>query len=114
MTPRDARAACDAAKARLVQDVVAFAFGEPVEEIAAATRRAKGPALARQAAMYLTHVACGMSLGRVAVAFGRDRSTVSHACSLIEDRRDEPGFDACIGRLEAFLRAAPPPFEGPL
>lgn len=99
----------DAARARLVQQAVAFVFREPVEEIAAPTRRSKKTAFARQVAMYLTHVAFGMSLSRVAMAFGRDRTTVAHACQLIETRRDDPKFDAHLDDLEGFLRAAPPP-----
>jgi len=35
-----------------------------------------------------------LSLTEVARGFARDRTTVSHACHLIEDRRDDPDFDA--------------------
>ncbi len=97
----------DAAKAGLAQHAVAFAFKLPVEEIAAPTRRSKSAAFARQAAMYLMHVAFGVSLARVAMAFGRDRTTVAHACHLIEDRREDQDLDARLEDLEAFLRAAP-------
>jgi len=102
----------DVAKAKLTQQAVAFVFGEVVEEIAARTRRSKQAAHARQAAMYLTHIAFGMSYGRVANAFGRDRSTVAYACRVIEDRRDDHAFDAHLDTLEEFLRAAPPPDHG--
>lgn len=99
----------DEARARLAQHAVAFVFRQPHEEIAARTRRSKGAAFARQTAMYLTHVAFGMSLARVAAAFGRDRTTVSHACHVVEDRREDPSFDAYLEDLEAFLRAVPAP-----
>lgn len=99
----------DHARVRLVQHAVAFAFRQPHEEIAAPTRRSKSVALARQTAMYLAHVAFGMSLARVAQAFARDRTTVSHACQVIEDRREDPLFDAHLERLETFLRWAPDP-----
>jgi len=102
----------DVARARLTQQAVAFVFGEVMEEIAARTRRSKQAAHARQAAMYLTHIAFGMSYGRVANAFGRDRSTVAYACRVIEDRRDDQDFDAHLDTLEEFLRAAPPPDHG--
>ncbi|MEZ5938690.1 MAG: helix-turn-helix domain-containing protein [Hyphomonadaceae bacterium] len=59
--------------------------------------------------MYLAHTAFGMSLARIGVAMGRDRSTVAHACHAIEDRRDDPSFDAWIARLEQAVRAAPQP-----
>ncbi|MCG8441941.1 MAG: chromosomal replication initiator DnaA [Caulobacterales bacterium] len=91
----------------MAQQAVAFVFGLPVEEIAAATRRSKSAALARQSAMYLTHIAFGLNFARVADAFGRDRTTVAHACQVIEERRDDPEFDTCIENLESFLRAAP-------
>ena len=35
--------------------------------------------------------------------FGRDRTTVSHACAVIEDLRDDPEFDAEVSRLERRL-----------
>ena len=97
----------DFAKAALVQYAVAFAFQEKIDDISARTRGPKGAALARQAAMYLTHVAFGMSLARVAAVFQRDRATVAHACQVTEDRRENPNFDACLDDLETFLRAAP-------
>ncbi|MEZ5920228.1 MAG: helix-turn-helix domain-containing protein [Parvularculaceae bacterium] len=67
------------------------------------TRAAK-VAFARQLAMYLCHVVGDMSLRDVAAAFGRDRTTVSHACHAIEDRRDCPLYDKQIEYLEARLR----------
>lgn len=97
----------DLARARLAQQAVAFAFDERLEEIAVPTRRTRSAAYARQTAMYLAHIAFGMSLGRVAQAFGRDRSTVAHACRMIEDRREDGDFNDCLDRLEEFLRAAP-------
>ncbi|WP_330998256.1 helix-turn-helix domain-containing protein [Devosia faecipullorum] len=60
-------------------------------------------ARARQLAMYLTHVVLGQSLTAVGIAFGRDRTTVSYACALIEDMRDDPHFDEDVSRLEALL-----------
>jgi chromosomal replication initiation ATPase DnaA len=53
--------------------------------------------------MYLTHVVYGRSLAEVGAAFGRDRTTVSYACGLIEDQRDDPHFDREVDRLEAIL-----------
>lgn len=53
--------------------------------------------------MYLAHVAKGISLTAIGAAFGRDRTTVSYACSLIEDLRDDVEFDAELDRLEALL-----------
>lgn len=72
-----------------------------------ATRRGRGQtAFARQVAIYLTHIGFGMTLTEVATLFGRDRSTVSYACRLIERRRDEPRIDATVGMLERALGVA--------
>ncbi|HEV7276116.1 MAG TPA: hypothetical protein VGN80_07510 [Devosiaceae bacterium] len=35
--------------------------------------------------------------------FGRDRTTVAHACARIEDLRDRPEIEAELGQLEAEL-----------
>ena len=60
-------------------------------------------ARARQLAMYLAHTMLGQSLADVGEAFGRDRTTVSYACNLIEDLRDDPAFEAAVTRLEAVI-----------
>jgi chromosomal replication initiation ATPase DnaA len=66
--------------------------------------RCRAPAArARQIAMYLTHVAMGQSLTAVGLAFKRDRTTVSYACGLVEDMRDDLKFDAEMDRLEHLL-----------
>lgn len=62
-------------------------------------------ALARQTAMYLAHVGCSLSLTEVGTLFERDRTTVAHACALIEDRRDNPDFDRALELLERAVRA---------
>ncbi len=54
----------------------------------------------RQIAMYLCHVALGMTMTDVGLGFGRDRSTVAHSCAVVEDRRDEPDYDDFIATLE--------------
>lgn len=72
-------------------------------------RRSRASAFARQVAMYLAHVGFGLSMAEVGKAFGRDRTTVVHACHLIEDRRDERRFDDLLDHLEqaaVALRAA--------
>jgi chromosomal replication initiation ATPase DnaA len=60
-------------------------------------------ASARQLAMYLMHVVMGRDYAAVGAYFDRDRTTVSHACAVIEDRRDDPAFDAEVARLEEAL-----------
>lgn len=60
----------------------------------------------RQIAMYVAHVVLRLTLTEIGLAYGRDRTTVSHACKMVEDRRDDPGFDrfvAVVERLSSML-----------
>lgn len=83
--------------------LTAKACGVEYAEVAA-VKRSAAVVFARQLAMYLCHVVGDMSLSVVAAEFGRDRSTVSHACHAIEDRRECPIFDRQIEHLERDLR----------
>jgi chromosomal replication initiation ATPase DnaA len=87
---------------RAIDPAVAAVFEVDVRDLSAATRRSPRAAFARQVAMYLAHVVCGLSLTEVGGLFARDRTTVAHACEVIEDRRDDPELD---GRLEHLERA---------
>lgn len=107
MSLKERRAADDAA-ARLAAGAAGYALGAPVEEIVGEARGSAEAAFARQVAMYLCHVSLEWSLGRIAQAFGRDRSTVAHACHSIEDRRDDDVFDDWIAALEESVRMAAP------
>jgi hypothetical protein len=44
-----------------------------------------------------------MTLSDAGFLFGRDRTTASHACRVIEDLRDDPGLDGLLDAMEAFL-----------
>ena len=61
-------------------------------------------ALARQVAMYLAHVGCELSLTAVGRVFGRDRTTVAHACNRVEDARERPEFDSALAMMERSVR----------
>lgn len=94
----DVQRACTAAQA-----VVAVAFGQSAFQPGGPeeTRMpARTTAFARQIAMYLAHVGFGVSMAEVGKIFGRDRTTVVHACHVIEDRRDEARFDDLLDHLE--------------
>jgi hypothetical protein len=54
----------------------------------------------RQIAMYVCHVQLGIPMSDIGPCFGRDRTTVGHACQVVEDRRDEPAFDEFVAALE--------------
>jgi chromosomal replication initiation ATPase DnaA len=75
-------------------------FGLDVGCLLAPSRGSPRASLARQVAMYLCHVAFAMSFEAIGRAFGRDRTTVAHACRVIEDRRDDIWFDCRIATLE--------------
>lgn len=93
------------AVARLAEVAIVAAARIPLAGLRAAHRGRKSIAVARQTAMYLAHVAFGLSLTRVGICFGRDRTTVRHACALIEDRRDDPRLEFGLTALEAALLA---------
>jgi hypothetical protein len=84
-----------------VESAVTATFGMPPACLRATTRGTYLVAFARQSAMYLAHVAFGLSYTAVGRGFGRDRTTAAHACRLIEQRRDDPTVDALLGALEA-------------
>lgn len=77
----------------------------PVRLLIHPSRGRLAVARARQIAMYLAHVMLGRSLTDIGLAFGRDRTTVSYACGLIEDMRDDKSFDEEICVLERQLEA---------
>lgn len=82
---------------------VAAARGVPTRQLLSPNRGEADVAQARQLAMYLMHVVLGRIYLDVGRFFGRDRTTVSYACALIEDLRDDPEFDAEVSRLERRL-----------
>ena len=106
-SPPPLSALTDDHEAALIAEVVALATGVPAADIRSSARRGRAAVKARQAAMYLAYVIFQWPLDRVGAAFGRDRTTAGHACRQIEDRRDDPDFDAGLEVLEACLRVAP-------
>ena len=95
----------DEDNARFAASLAAFALGQKAEEVMAAGRGRPPVSFARHVAMYLCHVALGMSLSRIARAFDKDRSTVAHGCHQVEDRREDSDFDVWIEQLEDGMRS---------
>ena len=83
---------------------VARDFGLDMVALFAPTRGAPRAAFARQVAMYLAHTGFELSLGAISRVFDRDRTTVSHACHVIEDGRDDIWLDCRLEALELFCR----------
>jgi len=93
------------AQTRVLQ-AVEMAFAVSRHDLCAATRGRCDIAFARQTGMYLARVALGMTLSGAGHLFGRDRTTCSHACRIVEDLRDDPGFDALLHEMEEFVLGA--------
>ena len=92
---KTAQRLCDAAML-----ATSAAFALPLCELAAPTRRSPYAAFARQSAMYLAHVAFGLSYSEIGRGFRRDRTTAAYACRLVEDWRDDPAVDMVLASLE--------------
>lgn len=84
---------------------VARDFGLDMDALFAPTRGAPRAAFARQVAMYLAHTGFELSCETIGAVFDRDRSTVSHACHVVEDGRDDIWLDCRLEALELFCRA---------
>ena len=84
--------------------LVAAEFGVAESELARSARCARPVAFARQAAMYMAHVAYQLSYAEVARAFGRERTTVAYACAVVEDARDDPALEARLDKVERRMR----------
>lgn len=85
---------------RAIEMAVAQVFGVDSVALEQHSRGVARVALARQVAMYLAHVGCGLSMTAAGRLFGRDRTTVAHACLIVEDKRDDPMFDRALDLLE--------------
>lgn len=83
-----------------IDRLVGTVFAVSTDAIDQPTRGRAPIALARQVAMYLAHIGTSLSLSETARLYHRDRTTVAHACSLVEDRRDDPHFDRALDLLE--------------
>lgn len=101
----------DLLRCRVVWRLVTELFSSACErELSAGIARRRPRCHMRQIAMYLSHVVLSVSYRTIAIAFGRDRSTVMHACAVVEDRRDDLGYDRFVERCERCVNAVFSPF----
>lgn len=84
----------------VILEMVSKVFKVSTRDLLAKSRSQAHIAFARQVAMYLTHICCGLNLTQTGKLFDRDRTTVAYACNLVEDRRDEIKFDLTLEILE--------------
>lgn len=97
--------AAEAGRIRMAEAAVAAALHVPEARLRSRSRERFPIARARQQAMYLSHIVFGLSLSRVGIGFGRDRTTVRHACAVLEDSRDDAAADLALSAMEAGLLA---------
>jgi hypothetical protein len=91
--------------------IVARHRGVPLGRMLHRQRCEADVAEARMLAMYLVHVVLGRTYSEVGAVFGRDRTTVAHACARIEDMRDRLSFDEEVAALEAEIESVRPEEE---
>lgn len=90
---------------RLVLDhATALVFGVNSRCLQQAVRGGQRVAMVRQVAMYLAHVALGRNLTEAGRLYGRDRTTAAHACTVVEDLRENAAFDRAVAELERVVR----------
>lgn len=89
-----------------VLDILSAFFNISGRDLRSHSRCERAVARVRQIGMYVVHVTLGLTMSQVGRAFGRDRSTVAHACHLIEDMREDQEFDRIIHTVETVVRAA--------
>lgn len=102
--PREPARVPESCLREMLEQTVLRVFMVESDDLWSHTRGCPRAAFARQVAMYLAHVACSLSLTEVGELFARDRTTVAHACGLIEDLRDDPVLDRSLDLLEGVLR----------
>lgn len=87
-------------------DIAAALFNVESRQLRQPGRTSQEVARVRQIAMYVTHVALGVSQTEIGIGFCRDRTTVLHACQIVEDLRDDREFDRIVAVVERIARAA--------
>lgn len=83
-------------------------FQVSLKELRSTERENNHIARIRQFGMYIAHTMFGLSMAEVAYAFCRERTTVKHACHLIEDMREDEKFDQNVSDFEYLVRSLYP------
>lgn len=90
--------------AQFVNQMIAAAFQLKAERLLKSDRGAVRVNRPRQISMYLMNTALSLKFTEIAEFYNKDRTTVSHACRVIEELRDDPEFDERIGEFEKTIR----------
>ncbi len=86
-----------------IEALVSDAFGVTADHLQGTFRGSASTAFARQVAMYLMHTRLGFSYAAAAARFGRDRTTASYACRIVEERREDTTVDSVVALLETAI-----------
>lgn len=87
----------------MVVGIVSDWSGIAGDVILSPRRGSREAVLARQVAAYLCVVCGHWSGNKLAIEFGRNRSSIDRALRVVEDLRDDPPFDAELAELEGSL-----------
>ncbi len=90
----------------IAKTIVAQIYGVNMKDLRSRRRKNARTALARQIAMYLSHIVLEMSFAEIGRAFRRSRSTACHALHHVEDMREDIELDSTLLQLEVLLRRA--------
>jgi hypothetical protein len=90
---------------RFVSQITAETISLLSDRVIVRSERRRPSCHVRQISMYVCHVALRMSFSDIGAAFGRDRTTVGHACHVVEDRRDDVAFDEFVSAIERMATA---------
>lgn len=93
------------ATCRIVRQVIAEMTELTGDRVQLRRDRRRTACHVRQIAMYVCHVALEIPMSDIGDAFGRDRTTVAHACGVVEDRRDDPAYDDFVSAIERIATA---------
>ncbi|MEX0345066.1 MAG: helix-turn-helix domain-containing protein [Rhizobiaceae bacterium] len=89
-----------------VLDIAAAMFNVSGRQLRDSGRSTLDVSRIRQVAMYVCHVVFGLKMSEIGNGFGRDRTTVVHACHVVEDMRDDRDFDEIVSAFERVASAA--------
>ena len=93
------------AQYNLILSYVAAAHYTQPEFLLAASRGSKYLSNARQITNYLAHIVYGMNFTDIGLLAARDRTSIAHGCSRVEDLRDIAKHDRALHFAELALQA---------
>ena len=92
--------------ARFVNQMIAAAYEISGERLLIRDRGVVKVNRPRQISMYLMNTVLSFKFTEIAEFYDKDRTTVSHACGVIEELRDNPRFDRRMCEFENTINSA--------